>query len=131
LVNEIIACLKPRPGDVIADCTLGYGGHASEFLKLIGPAGRLLGFDMDGSELARTKDRLSALAQKLYGSKVTQPGEPAALPKLSFYNMNFAGIGNVLNKEQLEGYDIIFADLGVSSMHASKLSSLQALLPPP
>ena len=30
--------------------------------------------------------------------------------------MNFAGIANVLAKEQIDGYDIIFADLGVSSM---------------
>ena len=35
---------------------------------------------------------------------------------VSFYRSNFAGIANVLKKENLDGYDIIFADLGVSSM---------------
>lgn len=35
---------------------------------------------------------------------------------MSFYHSNFAGIANVLSKEKIDGYDIIFADLGVSSM---------------
>jgi 16S rRNA (cytosine1402-N4)-methyltransferase len=35
---------------------------------------------------------------------------------VSFYRSNFAGIGKVLKKENLDGCDIIFADLGVSSM---------------
>jgi len=35
---------------------------------------------------------------------------------VSFYHSNFAGIANVLNEEKIDGYDIIFADLGVSSM---------------
>ena len=30
--------------------------------------------------------------------------------------MNFAGLGKVLNEEKISGFDIIFADLGVSSM---------------
>ncbi|MCD6174501.1 MAG: 16S rRNA (cytosine(1402)-N(4))-methyltransferase, partial [Planctomycetes bacterium] len=28
LVDEIMAALAPAPGSVVADCTLGYGGHA-------------------------------------------------------------------------------------------------------
>jgi 16S rRNA (cytosine1402-N4)-methyltransferase len=35
---------------------------------------------------------------------------------VSFYRSNFAGIAKVLKKENLNGCDIIFADLGVSSM---------------
>ncbi|HUV66027.1 MAG TPA: 16S rRNA (cytosine(1402)-N(4))-methyltransferase RsmH [Sedimentisphaerales bacterium] len=99
LTEEVLACLMPRPGEVVADCTLGYGGHAAEFIKHIGPAGKLIAFDVDNAELERTRQRLS-------GDDVP----------VSFYHSNFAGIANVLNKEKIEGYDVIFADLGVSSM---------------
>jgi len=99
LTEEVLESMKPRPGEIVADCTIGYGGHASEFIKRIGPAGRLIAFDVDNTELERTRLRLSK-------ENVS----------LSFYRSNFAGIANVLSKEKIDGYDIIFADLGVSSM---------------
>ncbi len=99
LMREVLECLKPGPGQIIADCTLGYGGHTLEFVKYIGPTGKIIAFDFDGIELERTKKRLS---------NVKTP--------ISFYHSNFAGIANVMSAEKIEGYDIIFADLGVSSM---------------
>jgi len=99
LVKEVMACLKPRPGDIVIDCTVGYGGHAAEFIKRIGPSGRLIALDVDAAELERTRRRLS------------KEGVPA-----SFHRSNFAGIAKVLRQENLDGCDIIFADLGVSSM---------------
>jgi 16S rRNA (cytosine1402-N4)-methyltransferase len=99
LTVEVMGCLRPKPGEVVVDCTVGYGGHASEFLKHIGPTGKLIAMDVDNSELERTRHRLS---------KENVP--------VSFYRSNFAGIANVLKKEELAGCDIIFADLGVSSM---------------
>jgi 16S rRNA (cytosine1402-N4)-methyltransferase len=99
LVEEIVECLRPAPGDVVVDCTVGYGGHACEFLRHIGPTGRLIALDVDAAELERTRVRLNR-----------------ADAPVSFHRSNFAGIGKVLQKERLDGYDIIFADLGVSSM---------------
>jgi len=99
LVAEVLAALAPAPGQVVADCTVGYGGHAAEFMKRIGPTGKLVGFDVDASALDRVRPRLEAL------------GTPFSLPR-----SNFAGIGNVLVAEGIDGYDIVFADLGVSSM---------------
>jgi 16S rRNA (cytosine1402-N4)-methyltransferase len=99
LTEEVIACLQPKNGEIIVDCTVGYGGHASEFIKHIGPSGKLIALDVDNAELERTRGRLS---------KENVP--------VSFYRSNFAGIGKVLKKENLDGCDIIFADLGVSSM---------------
>jgi 16S rRNA (cytosine1402-N4)-methyltransferase len=99
LVEEVIACLNPQPGHIVADCTLGYGGHAREFIRRIGETGRLIGFDLDAAELEKTRRRLSG----------------NAVP-IRLYHMNFAGIATVLGTEQIDGYDIIFADLGVSSM---------------
>jgi 16S rRNA (cytosine1402-N4)-methyltransferase len=99
LVEEVLACLKPAIGEIVADCTVGYGGHAAEFIKRIGPNGRLIAFDVDSAELECTRRRLR---------KENVP--------VSFYRSNFAGIANVLGKEKIDGYDVIFADLGVSSM---------------
>jgi len=99
LTEEVLAHLMPGPGQVVVDCTVGYGGHASEFIKRIGPNGRLIALDVDSIELERTRHRLS---------KENVP--------VSFHRSSFAGISKVLSKEGIDGYDIIFADLGVSSM---------------
>ena len=99
LIEEVITCLQPKSGETIVDCTVGYGGHASEFIRHIKPGGKLIALDVDSAELERTRHRLS---------KENVP--------VSFYRSNFAGIANVLKKENLPGCDIIFADLGVSSM---------------
>ncbi|MDD5011172.1 MAG: 16S rRNA (cytosine(1402)-N(4))-methyltransferase RsmH [Phycisphaerae bacterium] len=99
LLEEVLGCLKPKAGQVVADCTVGYGGHTLEFIKYIGPTGRLIAFDVDGAELERTRKRFG---------KAETP--------ISFYHSNFAGIAKAMKEEKLDGFDIIFADLGVSSM---------------
>jgi 16S rRNA (cytosine1402-N4)-methyltransferase len=99
LLHEVMDGLRPQPGDVVVDCTLGYGGHAAEFLKRSGPAGRLIGLDVDGKELERTRGRLEGMNVRL-----------------SARRMNFAQVAQALKSERLEACDVIFADLGVSSM---------------
>ncbi|MBI5723022.1 MAG: 16S rRNA (cytosine(1402)-N(4))-methyltransferase RsmH [Planctomycetes bacterium] len=102
LLREVMSCLRPGLGDVAADCTLGYGGHAMEFLRRIMPGGRLIGLDVDEKELERTAKRLESAG--------------FAGPAVSLHRSNFAGLDKVMAKEGLDGFDIIFADLGVSSM---------------
>jgi 16S rRNA (cytosine1402-N4)-methyltransferase len=99
MTREVLACLHPTPGEIVVDCTLGYGGHAREFAQRITPGGRLIAFDVDRVELERTQARLADLSVSA-----------------SFHRSNFAGLANVLAKEGLDACDIIFADLGVSSM---------------
>ena len=101
LVDEIIAALAPQPGETLIDCTLGYGGHAAAFAKCIGNTGKLVGADVDSAELERTQQRLSTQC----------PDVPMA-----FYRSNFAGVAKITHKESPDGFDIIFADLGLSSM---------------
>ena len=100
-VREILDILAPKPGDIGADATLGYGGHAREILSRIVPGGRLYGLDVDPLELPRTEQRLRDLGF----------GEDA----LTVRRMNFAGISKVRD-EAGRGFDFILADLGVSSM---------------
>ena len=96
---EVIECLRPAAGEVVVDCTLGYGGHAEQFLQRIGPTGLLVGMDVDGGQLRRTAQRLSSMGGRL-----------------SLHRSNFAGIAKVLAEAGAGQCDVIFADLGVSSM---------------
>ena len=99
LLEEVLACLRPCPGDAVVDCTVGYAGHAMEFLRRIGVSGRLVGLDVDGPHLEQARRRLKGL------------DAPASL-----HRMNFAAMPKAMADEGIEGFDIIFADLGVSSM---------------
>ncbi len=102
LVDEILEVLALKPGEVVVDCTLGFGGHAREMLARITPGGRLLGFDVDPIEQPRTVERLRAAGF----------GEGVFVPVRS----NFAGLAAGLGAHGLVGADAILADLGVSSM---------------
>jgi 16S rRNA (cytosine1402-N4)-methyltransferase len=102
MVAEILEVLKPQPGEVAADCTLGYGGHAREILPKLQPGGRLIGLDVDPIELPKAEARLRELG---FGTDV-----------FVAHRSNFAGLAKILAVEQLSGADIVLADLGVSSM---------------
>jgi 16S rRNA (cytosine1402-N4)-methyltransferase len=102
MVAEILAALAPQPGEIAADCTLGYGGHAQEILAKILPGGKLLGLDADPIELPKTEARLRALG---FDEKV-----------FTAHRSNFAGLPQVLAAQKIAGADLILADLGVSSM---------------
>ncbi|MBK9797711.1 MAG: 16S rRNA (cytosine(1402)-N(4))-methyltransferase RsmH [Holophagaceae bacterium] len=100
MVAEILEVLAPQPGEVALDATLGYGGHARELLPMLLPGGRLFGVDVDPLELPRTEARLRGLG---YGEEV-----------LTVRRMNFAGLPRL--KAESGGFDLVLADLGVSSM---------------
>ena len=108
LIEEVLAVLKPAEGEIVADCTLGFGGHAERFLERIGAAGRLVGLDLDGEQLERTGKR--------FGMSRGDEEDAAGSKRISLHHSHFAGLPKVLNQEQLDGCNVIFADLGVSSM---------------
>ena len=98
MVHEVMEVLDPQSGELAIDCTLGYGGHAAALLPALQPGGRLIGLDVDPIELPKAEARLRALG---FG--------PDAL---TVHRTNFAGLAKVLP----EPADIVFADLGLSSM---------------
>ena len=102
MVAEILAALAPRPGELVLDCTLGYGGHAREILARLRPGGHLLGLDADPIELPKTEARLRDAG---FGREV-----------FTALRSNFAGLPQALAGLNLAGADCILADLGVSSM---------------
>lgn len=99
LLAEVVAALNLRPGSVVADCTLGFAGHAVELLKLVGPTGKLVALDLDPANLPPAEAKLATV------------GHP-----FSLHHTNFAGLPKVLAGLGLAGVDGLLADLGVSSM---------------
>jgi 16S rRNA (cytosine1402-N4)-methyltransferase len=102
MVSEIIEVLRPAPGELAVDCTLGFGGHSLKLLPLLLPGGRLLGLDADPIELPRTEKRVRECG--------------FAEDAFSAFRCNFAGVAAVLARAAGRAADIILADLGVSSM---------------
>jgi 16S rRNA (cytosine1402-N4)-methyltransferase len=102
MVEEILAALALQPGQVVVDCTLGYGGHTRELLGKVSPGGRVVGLDVDPLEQPKTTARLRAAG---WGEDVFTP-----------VRSNFAGLPKVLAELGLSGADAILADLGISSM---------------
>lgn len=114
LLSEVMDSLAPRPGEIVADCTVGYGGHALEFLRRIGPTGSLLGLDLDAPQLERTRARLATALITSPDVKLDSPCTKQ--PSIHLHRSHFAGLGKIMGKEGIPGCDIVFADLGVSSM---------------
>src|SRR5262245_16398699 len=99
LLDEVLRTLSPQPGEVAADCTVGWGGHAVELLRRVGPSSRLIGLDLDADNLPRARERLE------------QVGHPFTLR-----HSTFAALPTVLAEEGNPQVDLILADLGMSSM---------------
>jgi 16S rRNA (cytosine1402-N4)-methyltransferase len=102
MVAEVLDVLRPAPGDVAIDCTLGGGGHARAILERIRPGGRLIGIDVDPLEQPRTEARLRAAG--------------FAADAFVARHATFAGLPQVLAAEGVASVDVAMADLGVSSM---------------
>lgn len=52
MAKEVLEWLRPRPGNEIADLTLGLAGHSRQLLERLRPGGRLLGIDADPESVA-------------------------------------------------------------------------------
>jgi 16S rRNA (cytosine1402-N4)-methyltransferase len=61
LAAEVLAALDPQPGDIVADGTLGGGGHTRLLAERVGPTGRVIAVDRDPQVLARAEQQLAGL----------------------------------------------------------------------
>ena len=99
LLAEVLDVLKPQPGQTILDGTLGFAGHSTEVLKLLGPTGLLIATDLDPDQLPRARANLEELGLPFHVA-----------------HSNFAGLQHVLASAGVERVDGVLADLGMSSM---------------
>jgi len=99
LLQEVITYLRPQPGMVIVDCTLGGGGHSRALLEKILPGGKLIALDQDVEAIEAANQVLKPLGEDNY----------------IIFHVNFQELGTVLRKTPYEQVDGVLFDLGVSS----------------
>ena len=100
MLDEVLAELDPRPGEVVCDCTLGGAGHSVELARRVAPDGLSLGIDQDEMALEAASRRLA--------SEV--PGADVRLLR-----GNFGDLDDLLVEAEVPGVDCFLFDLGVSS----------------
>ena len=103
LFQEAIDFLRVRAGGTYVDCTLGLAGHAEGIARLLGPEGRLIGFDRDHEALDLAKMRLARVMNGL-GSQA---------PQVTLVGEAFSSIAEHVKPGSVDG---LLADFGVSSL---------------
>src|SRR4029450_2714556 len=98
LAGEPIQLTAPAAGETVVDCTFGAGGHARLIADRIGPTGTLICIDRD----PLAEEHFAELALEV-------PCEPRLL------RMDSAD-GPALLREEGVSADIVYLDLGISSM---------------
>ena len=102
LLAECLEQSKLQTQHTFVDATLGGAGHSSEFAKLLGPDGVLLGIDQDEMALAAAGAKLEAI--------------PAGQrPEIKLLRGNFGDMDELLVEAEVPGVDVVLFDLGVSS----------------
>ncbi len=97
LLKESIEFLIRDGHGIYFDGTIGFGGHSEKFLEMSDASSRLIGVDKDKSAFDYCK--------KLFEND----------SRVRLYNTSFSNIDLISKIEFIESFDVIFADLGVSS----------------
>ncbi len=101
LLHEVLDVLQPRTGDSYLDLTAGYGGHASRILARTGSPDRAVLVDRDEHAVRALHGRFS--------------------DNVTILHQDFAGATESLQAAGRH-FDLILADLGVSSPHLNQAS---------
>ena len=99
MLERAVELLRPRPGGVYLDATLGLGGHAERLLEASAPDGRVVGLDRDPAALAAARERLAWAGERLRAVAAS-----------------FADLAEVATGLGLSRVDGVLYDLGVSSL---------------
>jgi len=97
MVREVLSHLDCKPGDLVADCTLGGAGHARAILECILPGGMLIGIDQDRDAVGHAADVLAAESDRV-----------------RLFHDNFENLPTILSDIGITALDGILADLGLS-----------------
>ncbi|MEE1044707.1 MAG: 16S rRNA (cytosine(1402)-N(4))-methyltransferase RsmH [Olegusella sp.] len=100
MLEEVLATLDPREGEVVCDCTLGGAGHTVRMAERIAPGGLSIGIDQDDAALAAATERFEREV----------PGVEHI-----FLKGNFDEMDDLLVQAEVPGVDCFLFDLGVSS----------------
>ncbi len=95
----MIELLRPRPGGVYVDATLGLGGHAEALARA---GGRVVGIEWDDEAASRAEERLG--------------------PSAAVVRDSYANLASILENLELPVVDGFVLDLGVSSLQLDTAS---------
>lgn len=98
LLHEVVDMLEPKKGESYLDLTAGYGGHASEILSVTKGQATLV--DRDENAIDELKNLFKQKDVRILHSDFLSASKQLAVEK--------------------ESYDMILADLGISSPHIDK-----------
>src|SRR5437588_3151266 len=97
LATDVIEWLRPQPGQIIVDGTLGGGGHTRLIAERIGDKGGfVIALDRDPAAIAAAERHLAGLPVKIAQA-------------------NFNELPGVLQELQIEAVNGVLLDLGLSS----------------
>ena len=102
LLHEVLQYLDPKDGDTYLDLTAGYGGHAAAVLERTGNAEGTVLVDRDATSITELRMRFA--------------GQP-----VTFLHNDFLSAAQEL-RGQGRQFNVILADLGVSSVHLNEVS---------
>ena len=97
MYKEVLDFLQPDKRKVVADCTLGMGGHAKLLIESMPEDGILFGFDRDSESLEIARKNLEQFKDRI-----------------KLFHCNHSDIENVLSQSGIEKIDAFVFDLGLS-----------------
>ena len=103
MLDEVLAWLDPRPGQIIVDGTLGGGGHTAALAEHVGRDGLVVALDRDPAARARAERSLAGKSIKLVDA-------------------DYRELPEVLSQLEITAVDGIVLDLGLSSDQLADVS---------
>ena len=98
MAAEVVELLSAPNPIVIADATVGTGGHAAAILEAA-PQARLLGIDQDAAAITHAREALAKFHDRVI-----------------LVQANFAEVSAAMRDAGLDSADALLADLGMSSL---------------
>jgi 16S rRNA (cytosine1402-N4)-methyltransferase len=98
MLEECMQALQLKNDGVYFDGTLGGGGHSYEILKRTKPTGKLVATDLDDYAIGRATQRLSEFDGRF-----------------TLIKSNFKEFSKIKEELEIDGFDGVLLDLGVSS----------------
>ncbi|MFC1771213.1 16S rRNA (cytosine(1402)-N(4))-methyltransferase RsmH [Candidatus Margulisiibacteriota bacterium] len=97
LFKEVISGLDIKPTDTVLDGTVGFGGHASGVIELLGPSGKYIGLDTDPVAIKHCQEKFGTLNN------------------VHIIHKSYADFPEALSELKIGKVDKVLVDLGFSS----------------
>lgn len=105
LSQQVVEALRPETAMILADLTLGDGGHSLALLQRMPLQGRVVALDLDRDAIRRAQLRLEEFSTRFFPMQG-----------------NFREVKNLFQQAGIEQVDGLVADLGISSLQVTDAS---------